>query len=289
MVYKLSKALYGLRQAPRDWNARLDKYLKQIGFRRCVHEYAVYIRKSKENVLIVGVYVDDLIVTEGNEDEVNTFKKQMNWEFEMSDLGLLSYYLGIEMTQEKNGIRLKQTGYAKNLLKKMGMEECNGAKVPMEHKLELTKDEDGEPVNATEYRSIVGGLRYLCHTRPDITYSVGIVSRFLERPTKLHHQAMKRILRYVQGTLNLRLFYPQSSRKNEVIAFSDSNHTRNLVDRRSTSGMVFYLNESPVTWSSQKQRCVALSSCETEFMAATMATCQGVWLRCLIQEITWKS
>ena len=92
-------------------------------------------------MLIVGVYVDDLIVTGGNEDEVNTFKKQMNREFEMSDLGLLSYYLGIEVTQEKNGISLKQIGYAKSLLKKTGMEECNGAEVPMEHKLELTKDE----------------------------------------------------------------------------------------------------------------------------------------------------
>lgn len=207
MVYKLSKALYGLRQAPRAWNARLDKYLKQIRFTRCVHEYAVYTKKSRDNILIVGVYVDDLIVTRGSQREVNNFKQQMNQEFEMSDFGMLSYYLGIEVAQSENGISLKQTGYAKGLLGKFGMEECNGAETPMEYKMELTKDKEGECVDPTKYRSVVGGLRYLCHTRPDLSYAVGIVSRFLEKPTKLHHQAVKRILRYVKGTLNLGLFY----------------------------------------------------------------------------------
>lgn len=230
------------------------------------------------------VYVDDLIVTEGSEREVNNFKQQMNQEFEMSDLGMLSYYLGIEVAQSENGISLKQTGYAKGLLGKFGMEECNGAETPMEYKMELTKDEEGECVDPTEYRSVVGGLRYLCHTRPDLSYAVGIVSRFLEKPTKLHHQAVKRTLRYVKGTLNLGLFYARNTEKNEVIGFSDNNHARDL--KRSTGGMAFYLNDSLVTWNSQKQKCVALSSCEAEFMAANMATCQGVWFRRLVKEIT---
>lgn len=118
LVYKLSKALYGLRQAPRAWNARLDKHLKLIGFVRCAHEYVVYIRKTNSSLLIVGTYVDDLIVTGTSKKEIDLFKKEMNQEFEMSDMGLLTYYLGIEVSQKEHGITLKQTGYAKKTTRK---------------------------------------------------------------------------------------------------------------------------------------------------------------------------
>ncbi|KAI3510533.1 hypothetical protein L1887_17599 [Cichorium endivia] len=288
-VYKLSKALYGLRQAPRAWNSRLDKCLKNLGFQRCPQEYAVYTKKKNDKLLIVGVYVDDLIVTGNCSDEVRFFKEQMKQEFEMSDLGSLSYYLGIEVSQREDGITLKQTAYAKNILEKAGMAECNSCKYPMEPKLELTKDEEGDPVNPTEYRSIIGGLRYLTHTRPDIVYAVGIVSRFMERPTVKHLQAVKHILRYIKGTVDYGLVYTRGSDEKDVTRYTDSDLARDVNDRRSTSGMAFYLNENLVTWASQKQRSVALSSCEAEFMAATSATCQGIWIRRLLIELTGKT
>ncbi|KAJ9560140.1 hypothetical protein OSB04_005300 [Centaurea solstitialis] len=287
-VYKLSKALYGLRQAPRAWNSRLDKCLKGLKFERCGLEHAVYTRKEGGNLLIVGVYVDDLVVTGNCDEDVKYFKEQMSREFEMSDLGLLSYYLGIEVSQHEDGISLKQTAYAKNVLLKAGMEDCNPSQFPMEHKEELTKDEEGVLVDPTQYRSIIGGLRYLTHTRPDISYAVGIVSRFMERPTLKHMQAVKRILRYVRGTVDYGLIYVQEHKGDAIIGFSDSNHARDAEDRRSTGGMAFYLNENLITWGSKKQQCVALSSCEAEFMAATTATCQGIWVSRLVHEITGK-
>ncbi|KAL9266755.1 Copia protein-like protein, partial [Drosera capensis] len=158
LVYRLSKALYGLRQAPRAWNTRLDKSLKELRFTRCSQEQAVYTRGEGDAALIVGVYVDDLIVTGGNTAEVKNFKKQMMTEFEMSDLGLLSYYLGIEVEQKKGWIKLKQSAYAKKILSQFGMAECNATKYPMEPKLRLHKDSEGVPVDATEYRRIVGCL-----------------------------------------------------------------------------------------------------------------------------------
>ncbi|KAI3684116.1 hypothetical protein L6452_33335 [Arctium lappa] len=244
-VYKLSKALYGLRQAPRAWNSRLDKCLKGLKFERCGLEHAVYTRKESGNLLIVGIYVDDMIVTGNCDRNVKHFKEQMSREFEMSDLGLLSYYLGIEVSQHEDGISLKQTAYAKNVLLKAGMEDCNPSQFPMKHKEELTKDREGVLVDPTQYRSIIGGLRYLTHTRPDISYAVGIVSRFMEKPTLKHMQAVKRILRYVRGTVDYGLIYVKEHKGDAIIGYSDSNHARDAEDRRSTGGMAFYLNEKP--------------------------------------------
>ena len=156
----------------------------------------------------------------------------------------------------------------------------------MEHKLKLTKDEGGEIVNPTEYRSIVGGLKYLTHTRSDISFAVGVVSRFMEKPTMKHLQVVKSILRYIKDTLDYGLVYTKGERNITITGYSDSDMGNDEVDRRSTSGMDFYLNDNLVSCTSQKQQCVALSSCEAEFTAATMATCQGIWLHRLLAEIT---
>lgn len=289
LVYKLIKALYGLRQAPRAWYAKLNSCLENLGFTKCPYEHAVYTRKEGGETLIIAVYVDDLLVTGSDKDLIEMFKEQMSSNFEMSNLGRLSYYLGIEVKQSEGYIELKQTGYARKILEKAGMNDCNPAKYPMDPKELLTKDEGGTAVDATQYKSLVGGLRYLVHTRPDIAYSVGVVSRFMERPTKLHVNAVKRILRYVKGTLQFGLTYSKQGGNNVLLGYSDSDLGGNLDDRKSTGGVVFYLNESLITWVSQKQRCVALSSCEAEFMAATSAACQGIWLRNVLAQITGES
>lgn len=278
--------MYGLRQAPRAWYSKLSKCLESMGLSRCPYEHAVYTKREGNEALIIGVYVDDLLITGTNISIIKKFKEQMSDHFEMSDLGKLSYYLGIEVEQGKGYIELKQTAYAKRILEKAGMSECNPTKYPMEPKVLITKDEGGKPVNSTQYKSMVGGLRYLVHTRPDIAYAVGIVSRFMERPTMMHQNAVKRILRYVKGTLNFGLVYTKNSGNNILTGYSDSDLAGHVDDRKSTGGMAFYLNESLITWVSQKQRCVALSSCEAEFMAATAAACQGIWLRKLLSQVT---
>jgi hypothetical protein len=287
-VYKLVKALYGLRQAPRAWNTRLDSTLKQFGFMRCKHEQAVYRKVTSNRLLLVGVYVDDLIVTGGNQDDITAFKRQMEARFEMSDLGLLRYYLGIEVNQGNQGISIKQTGYAIKLLKQAGLMECNATTFPMEPGLKLSKKDEGPDVDATEFRRLVGSLRYLTHSRPDLTFSVGYVSRFMQSPKQIHMQAVKQILRYLKGSVDLGIHYRRNGSKS-LYGFSDSSHMVDSDDGKSTTGLVFYFNDAPITWNSQKQNTVALSSCEAEFMAATTAACQALWLRGLLAEITgWK-
>ncbi|KAD4586296.1 hypothetical protein E3N88_23897 [Mikania micrantha] len=283
-VYKLTKALYGLRQAPRAWNARLDKVLKEIGFDKCAQEPAVYKSNKAGTQLIVGVYVDDLIVTGTSEKRIQEFKERMMKVFDMSDLGHLSYYLGIEVTQKQGGCVLKQSGYAKKILKFSGMTSCNPAKWPMDPKLKLTKDEQGECVDSTEYRRLIGSLRYLLHTRPDLSYPVGVLSRYMEKPKISHYQAMKQVLRYVKGTSEYGLRY-ETGGDGRLIGYSDSSHASDLDDRKGTTGMVFYLGSNLITWVSQKQQTVALSSCEAEFMAATAAATQALWLRNLISDL----
>lgn len=147
--------------------------MEKLGFKSCPSEHGVYTRSDKGDLLIICVYVDDILITRSNVSSIDTFKRQMSENFEMSDLGLLTYYLGIEVKQGDGVIELRQTGYEKKLLAQAGLEECNPTKFPMDTKEQLTKNEGGKSVDNTKYRSLVGGLRYLVHTRPDISFAVG--------------------------------------------------------------------------------------------------------------------
>lgn len=258
-VLRLSKALYGLRQAPRAWNTRLDKSLKTLEFVRCAQEQAVYIRGKGIDAVIIGVYVDDLIVTGADPGDIQAFKQQMMGEFEMSDLGLLTYYLGIEVDQGEEGITIKQAAYARKVLSQFGMTECNPTTIPIDPRAVVQKDAEGTPVDVTEFRRVIGCLRYLLHTRPDLSFAVGVASRFMERPTTSHLRMIKQILRYLKGTIDCGLVYPAGSGRLEITGYSDSDLAGDTVDRRSTGGMVFFVNDSLVSWSSQKQKTVALS------------------------------
>jgi hypothetical protein len=183
-VLRLRKTLYGLRQAPRTWNAKLDFRLKGMGFGQSRHEAAIYWWGNGGNAMLVGVYVDDLVITGTKDAKVATFKEEMNVTFQMSDLRLLSY-LGIEMHQGDSGITLRQTAYTKRVVELAGHNDCNLVLTPME-RLKLSRDSTTEEVDATQYRRLVGSLRYLTHTRPDLTLFVGYVSRFMQRPMTEH-------------------------------------------------------------------------------------------------------
>lgn len=165
------------------------------------------------------------------------------------------------------------------------MLECNSTSIPIDPRMQLNKDADGHPVDATEYQRVIGCLRYLLHTRPDLSFAVGVASRFMERPTLMHFKAVKQILRYLKGTIDCGLVYAARNGDMQITGYTDSDLAGDVDDRRSTGGMAFYINGSLVAWSSQKQKTVALSSCEAEFMAATAAACHALWLRALLVEI----
>jgi hypothetical protein len=178
-VLRLRKALYGLRQALSAWNAKLDSTLKGMGFGQSPHEAAMYRRDNRGNTLLVGVYVDDLVIIGTKDAEVAVFKEEIKVTFHLSDMGLLSFYLWIEVHQGDSGITLRQTAYAKRVVKLAGLTDCNPALTPMEERLNLSRDSTTEEVDATQYWRFVESLRYLTHTRSDLAFSAGHVSRFM--------------------------------------------------------------------------------------------------------------
>ncbi|KAG7559183.1 Integrase catalytic core [Arabidopsis thaliana x Arabidopsis arenosa] len=284
-VYKLNKALYGLRQAPRAWNNKLNQILCELHFKKCSKEPSVYRKEVGKHLLVIAVYVDDLFVTGTNLKIIKEFKEEMSSKFEMSDLGKLTYYLGIEVIQHNEGIALNQHRYALKILEEAGMRDCNPVHTPMETGLKASKSEHEKEVDATSYRKNVGCLRYLLHTRPDLSYCVGILSRYMQSPRESHAVAMKRCLRYLKGTTSLGLAFKRSNNVPKLIGYSDSSHNVDPDDGKSTMGHIFYLGEGPISWCSQKQSVVALSSCEAEFMAGTEAAKQAIWLQDLLSEI----
>lgn len=286
-VYKLNKALYGLKQVPRAWNIKLNQSLVELGFKRCSKEPSVYMKNMAESVIVVAVYVDDLFVTGASVKVIEAFKKEMAQKFDMSDLGKLSYYLRIEIHQEEGFISLNQRNYALRILEESGMSNCNSSTTPMENGLKLSKSEEEEDVDATKYRHNVGCLRYLLHTRPDLSYAVGILSRYMQCPKVSHDAAMKHCLSYLQGTTSLGLVFKRSTPNvPKLIGYSDNSHNIDQDDGRSTAGHIFYFGESLITWYSGKQDTVALSSCEAEFMAGTETAKQAIWLQELLSKVT---
>jgi hypothetical protein len=257
-----------------------------LGFIKCNADHAIYCHGGKGERLIVGVYVDDLVITGSNNRSIQKFKQEMSDVFRMSDLSLLTYYLGVEVKQNVDGISLTQGSYAKKILEKGGLLDCNPCLVPMQPKLKLRKESESTKVDATEYRSLVGSLRYLVNTRPDLAFSIGYVNRYMEEPHEDHLAAVKHILRYIAGTIDYGVFYPRrKGDRAKLHGYSDSDLAGDLDSRKSTLGVLFFLGRSPISWQSTKQRVIALSSCEVEYIAVATAACQGVWLARLFSEL----
>eukprot|EP00253_Pinus_taeda_P031184 PITA_31184 len=262
-VCKLRKALYGLKQAPRAWYSRIDSYLLDNEFDKCEGEPTAYIKEKDGKILIVVLYVDDVIFT-GNDDQlIKNFKSVMKEEFEMTDMGFLRYFLGIEVDQNEKGIFISQARYVNQVLSIFNMQECKAAITPTVMGLKLSREDSSEDFDPSLYKSILGSLMYLTATRPDIMYAVSLISRFMERPKEAHWQAAKQILRYVK----------------------DSDWAGSVDDQKSTSGYVFHMGSRAISWASKKQFIVALSTAEAEYVAATAAACQAVWMRRMLRSL----
>ncbi|XP_066375343.1 secreted RxLR effector protein 161-like [Miscanthus floridulus] len=205
----------------------------------------------------------------------------------MSDLGALSYYLGIKVRQGKEALTLGQSVYASKLLERSSMAECKPCVTLMQERLKLTKASTTAKVDATLYWSIIGSLRYLVHTRPDNAFIVGYINCFMEDPREDHWAMVKRLLHYVKGTVNQEIVFPKiGESKLQLTMFSDADMAGDIDGWWSTFGMLVFLGLALISWMSLKQKVVALSTCKVVYVAAAIAACQAVWLHRLLGELT---
>lgn len=280
---RLKKALYGLKQAPRAWYRKMDDFLCTQRLRKSAADPNLYISEVDGRLMLLLLYVDDVYLTGNDAPKIAQVRAALKNTFDMSDLGLLSHSLGLEFKFTSSGLLLTQCQYVKELLADFGMADCRPVATPMIEKLRLDPDMAAPPVDSTTYQQMVGKLIFLTHTRPDIAFAVGIVSRFMSHPQEPHMQAVKHIYRYLKGSTDLALSY-QRGGVNTLRGFTDADWA-GAHDRKSTTGFLFLLGETPITWSNKRQSTVALSSTEAEYMALTEGTKEAIWLRRLFGEL----
>ncbi|GJZ70901.1 retrovirus-related pol polyprotein from transposon TNT 1-94, partial [Tanacetum coccineum] len=281
-VYLLRKALYGLKQAPRAWYDELSTFLMSKGFTKGTIDPTLFKIKYGEDILLVQIYVDDIIFGSTNPKYSKRFEKLMHSRFEISLMREMKFFLGLQIHHSPKVkyfwgdeilFRTSDPPFPKRYfyLKKHNMDNCHSIGTPLATKPKLDVDLSGEPVDQSDYRSKIGSLMYLTSSRPDLVQAVCYCARYQARPTQKHLKEVKRIFKYLKGTINTGLWYPKDSGF-ELTAFSDADHAGCLDTRKSTSGGIQFLGDKLVSWMSKKQNCTAMSSAEGRYVRVS-ASC----------------
>jgi len=245
-VYKLDKALYGLKQAPKAWYERQSKFLLDHGHTRGYIDNSLFLKTNGKDLLIVQVYVDDIIFGSTNSMMTQEFVKLMSGEFEMSMMGELNFFLGLQIKQTPTNTLIHQQKYVKELLKKFNMNEAREIDTPIATATKLDIDETGESIEQKVYMGMIGSLLYLTTSRPDIVFSVGLCARFQANPKESHLKSVKRIFRYLKRTTDMGLWYSKGSNFN-LFGYADADYAGYLVDKKSTTA--HFLGTCLISWS----------------------------------------
>jgi hypothetical protein len=262
----------------------MDSYLLSQNFVHCKLDPNVYILRRDGSLLLLVMYVDDLLIIGCSTSVIAAVKRVLHDRFLMMDMGPLHFFLGLEISQDASGIKISQAMYARYLLERFHMTDYKSAPTPFLSGVKLEDGEETPLIESTLYRQLVGSLLYLTHSRPDLSYVVGTVSRFMQEPHELHWKVAKRILRYVQGTITFGIHYTADSTL-YLIGFIDSDWAGDSIDRKSTSGYSLNLGSGPFCWSSKKQDSIALSSIEAEYRGVVNITIQAMWLQYFLTEL----
>ena len=287
-VLRLRKSLYGLKQSPREWNKDIDSKLKELGFRQCDADPNLYI-PTFENGCFLLLYVDDILLV-GTPDSIVNVKNMIKPLYKMKDCGLATLFLGIRIERLPDGrIKLSQTHYIEKLLERFGMKYCNPTHLPMKRELRKSdnNNDDLHPNEITEYQALVGGLNWVAIiTRPDISYTLSRLAKFMSKPSKIHLEAAKQALRFLAGTKDIGLIFGTKPPEARLIGYTDSNFAADEDNRRSTSGFLFKLNGACVHWQSKQQSLIARSTHEAEYVAMAAASYEVSYLRKLFANLT---
>lgn len=283
-VCRLKKALYGLRQAPRLWANKLGITLIAAGFKHSKADYSLYTKTSGDSITVVLVYVDDLLITGNCPDSISALKITLSNAFHMKDLGPVSYFLGLEIDRSSMGIFISQKKYTLDLLEEFGLTNATPLKLPLDSHLKLTPDKGDALPDPHPYQKLLGKLIYLTVTRPDLSYLVHILAQFMHKPTTVHMQVAKRLLRYLVGNPGQGVLLASTSAA-QLTAYCDSDWASCPHSRKSTTGYCILLGSSPISWKTKKQTVVARSTAEAEYRALALTSCEVTWLAALLKDM----
>ncbi|CAN1150187.1 Copia protein [Linum perenne] len=284
-VCYLQKSLYGLKQSPRAWFERFGKAIARFGYTQSQTDHTMFFKHFDHGKMVVLiVYVDDIIVTGNDAGRIQELKNKLAQEFEIKDLGVLKYFLGMEFARSKEGLFINQRKYILDMLEEVGLTNCKPIDTPMEPNLRLRPSSAEEVKDLGRYQKIVGKLIYLSHTRPDISFAVSMVSQFMHSPGPMHFEAVYRIIRYLKGTPGSGIMYKRREHL-QIEAYTDADWAGDVNDRRSTTGYCAYVGGNLVSWRSKKQPVVARSSAEAEYRALALGITEVTWIGRLLQEL----
>nr|GEX28778.1 retrovirus-related Pol polyprotein from transposon TNT 1-94 [Tanacetum cinerariifolium] len=277
-IYKLKKALYGLKQAPKEWYDELSTFLLQNGFSKGTIDLTLFTRRFDDDILVVQVYVDDIIFGSTDPRYATLFSNLMKSRFEMSMMGQMTFFLGLQVNQSPSSIFINQSKYVHEILKKYELNTCDIIGTPMDIKDKLDLDQIGTPVDASKYRSMIGTLMYLTSSRPNIVHVNCVCARYQAHPIEKHLKKVKRIFHYLWGTVNMGLWYTKDFGF-ELTKFLDVDYAGCKDTFKSTFGGAQFLGEKLMSWSSNKQVCTSLSTAESEYVSLSACCAQVLWMR----------
>lgn len=279
--------MYGLKQASRAWNEKLNSVLMGSGLKRCESDPCMYYFIDGETIMLLAVYVDDILIISNNFELEQQLVGQLRSIFKMKDLGEATSVLGVKISRDlrKSTIAIDQQHYIVKMLERFGMTDCNPISTPLDPNQHLTKEmgptsnEEIEDMKAFPYQEAIGSMMYAAQlTRPDICFALTLLSRFNKNPGHAHWQAVKRVFRYLKGTINRKLVF-RGNADSELIGYCDADHAGNQDSRRSTSGYVFAMCGAAISWCSKGQKTVSLSTTESEYTALVLGMQEAIWLK----------
>ena len=289
----LLKGLYGIKQGPRIWALKLHSVLTDIGFERTDCDHSVYVYRRGDVRIMLPIHVDDLLLASNSADALRSVKSDLAAHFKLHDLGPATSILGMKIVRDRpaRSISLSQPGYTESILSDFSMADCNPALTPMEEGCKLSVSmspqslEEKLDMKDVPYRELVGKLLYLAiATRPDISYAIGVLCRFVENPGRPHWDAAKRVLRYLRGTTDMALVYSRPLSPDLFTTFCNADLGGNPDNSRSTSGFAVCMGSGAIQWGSRLQPHVSLSSTESEYTTVSKVGCEVLWMRYLLEE-----
>ncbi|XP_019252911.1 PREDICTED: uncharacterized protein LOC109231730 [Nicotiana attenuata] len=284
LVCKLKKSLYGLKQASRQWFSKLSEALVSRGYLSSKNDYSLFTKTSWGSLTVLAVYVDDILLAGDDTSELDALKDFLDAIFKIKDLCSVHYFLGLEIIQQPQGFLMCQHKFTSDLLEEFHCDHFTPVNTPLDHSIKLSSAMGESLSDPSIYRRIVGKLNFLCHTRPDIAYSVQHLSQFLQAPQVPHMLATIHILRYLMKAPDLDIFLPKST-DFSLLAYSDSHWATCAQTRRSVTGYYITLGGCPISWKSKKQPTISLSSAEAEYRALRKVVAEISWLVRLLADL----